>query len=65
MAERSVAACANFHTSIAATPDATRSRTCGWVGWFNEERFHSELDDLTPAEVEAAYYLQQSQPDAA
>ena len=39
--------------------------TCGWVGWFNDERFHSELDDLTPAEVEAAYYLQQSQPDAA
>jgi len=25
--------------------------TCGWVGWFNEERFHGELDDLTPAEV--------------
>ena len=39
--------------------------TCGWVGWFNDERFHSELDDLTPAEVEAAYYLHHSQPDAA
>jgi putative transposase len=26
--------------------------TCGWVAWFNEERFHGELDDLTPAEVE-------------
>ncbi|MGH9045566.1 MAG: DDE-type integrase/transposase/recombinase [Acidimicrobiales bacterium] len=30
--------------------------TCGWVSWFNEERLHSELDDQTPAEVEAAYY---------
>jgi transposase InsO family protein len=30
--------------------------TCGWVAWFNEDRLHSELGDLTPAEVEAAYY---------
>lgn len=30
--------------------------TCAWVSWFNEERFHGELDDLTPAEVEEAYY---------
>jgi putative transposase len=30
--------------------------TCGWVSWFNEERLHGELDDLTPAEVEAGYY---------
>lgn len=29
--------------------------TCGWVAWFNQERIHGELDDLTPAEVEAAY----------
>ncbi len=28
--------------------------TGGWVGWFNEERFHGELDDLTPAEVTLA-----------
>ena len=28
--------------------------TCGWVSWFNEERLHGELDDLTPAEVEDA-----------
>jgi len=39
--------------------------TCGWVSWFNEERFHGELGDLTPAEVEDAYYRQQPQPDAA
>jgi len=30
--------------------------TCGWVGWFNEDRLHGELGDLTPAEVEAAHY---------
>ena len=30
--------------------------TCAWVAWFNEERIHGELDDRTPAEVEAAYY---------
>ncbi len=34
--------------------------TCGWVSWFNVERFHGELADLTPAEVEAAYYLHHS-----
>jgi transposase InsO family protein len=28
--------------------------TCGWIGWFNDERLHGELDDATPAEVEAA-----------
>jgi putative transposase len=38
--------------------------TCGWVAWFNEERLHSELDDRTPAEVEAEY-RHKSQPDAA
>lgn len=30
--------------------------TCGWVAWFNDERLHSELDDCTPAEIEAAYH---------
>ena len=39
--------------------------TCGWVAWFNEERFHGELDDCTPADVENAYYRHRSQPHAA
>jgi len=39
--------------------------TCGWVSWFNEERFHGELGDLTPAEVEEAHYRDRSQPSAA
>lgn len=38
--------------------------TCGWVSWFNDERIHGELGDLTPAEVEADY-RQRSQPEAA
>jgi putative transposase len=29
--------------------------TCAWVSWFNDERLHGELDDMTPAEVEAAF----------
>jgi len=39
--------------------------TCAWVSWFNDERLHGELDDLTPAEVEDDYYRHQSQPTAA
>ncbi|MGH9154835.1 MAG: hypothetical protein ACRD1K_03035 [Acidimicrobiales bacterium] len=38
--------------------------TCGWVSWFNEERIHGELNDLTPAEVEDAY-RDRSRPEAA
>ena len=39
--------------------------TARWVAWFNDERLHSELDDRTPAEVEADHYAHQSQPHAA
>ena len=39
--------------------------TCGWVSWFNEERLHGELGDLTPAEFEEAHYGDRSQPTAA
>jgi putative transposase len=39
--------------------------TCGWVEWFNNERLHGELDDATPAEVEAAYYRDLGQTEAA
>ncbi len=35
--------------------DDLETATCAWVSWFNEERIHSELDDCTPAEVEAEY----------
>jgi putative transposase len=36
--------------------DDLEVETCGWVSWFNTERFHGELGDLTPAETEEAYY---------
>jgi transposase InsO family protein len=39
--------------------------TCGWVSWFNDERFHGELDDLTPAEFEDVYYRRLAQATAA
>ena len=39
----------------AFTLDDLEIATCAWVSWFNEERIHGELDDLTPAEVEADY----------
>jgi transposase InsO family protein len=39
--------------------------TARWVGWFNDERLHSELAYMTPAEVEAEHYAHQSQPTAA
>ena len=39
--------------------------TCGWVAWFNEDRIHGELDDRSPAEVEAAHYRSLGQAHAA
>jgi putative transposase len=37
--------------------------TCGWVAWFNAERLHGELDDRTPAEIEAAYHRHLTTPN--
>ncbi len=34
--------------------------TMGWVDWFNARRLHSTLGDITPDEVEAIHYAQQS-----
>ena len=39
--------------------------TCAWVAWFNEDRIHGELDDRSPAEVEAAHYRSLGQAHAA
>ena len=38
--------------------DDLEIETCAWVSWFNEERLHSELGDVTPAEFEANYVLE-------
>jgi len=39
--------------------------TCGWVGWFNEQRLHGELNDRTPAEIEHDHYRRSRQAPAA
>ena len=39
--------------------------TCRWVGWFNEDRLHGELNHRTAAEVEEAYYRDLTHADAA
>jgi transposase InsO family protein len=44
--------------------DDLEIETCKWVPWFNEERLHGELGDLTPAEMEASYVVK-SQAHAA
>ena len=35
--------------------DDLEIETCAWVSWFNDERLHSELGDVTPAEFEEDY----------
>jgi putative transposase len=36
--------------------DHVELATLTYIDWFNQRRLHSELDDLPPAEFEAAYY---------
>ena len=38
--------------------DDLEIETCAWVSWFNEERLHSELGDVTPSEFEANYVVE-------
>jgi putative transposase len=44
--------------------DAVELATLGWVDWFNNRRLHSYLDDVPPAEFEAANYRQDHQLQA-
>ncbi len=39
--------------------------TAEWVDWWNNERLHSAIDDLSPAEYEAAYHHHRAAADAA
>ncbi len=39
--------------------------TAEWVDWWNNERLHSAIDDLSPAEYEAAYHHHRAPADAA
>ena len=36
--------------------DHVEIETLNWVHWFNHERTHESIDDLTPIEVETAHY---------
>jgi putative transposase len=45
--------------------DDLEIETCAWVSWFNKHRYHGELNDLTPAHVENAYYRQPAPATAA
>jgi putative transposase len=42
------------------TVDDVELATLGWVHWHNTERLHGYLDDIPPAEFEAAYAAQQT-----
>lgn len=36
--------------------DDLEVQTCAWVSWFNTDRLHGELRNITPAEAEADHY---------
>jgi putative transposase len=36
--------------------DHVELETLNWVHWYNHERTHRSVDDLTPIEVETAHY---------
>jgi len=38
------------------TIEEVELETLSWVHWWNTERLHSYLDDIPPAEFEAAFY---------
>ena len=40
------------------TVDDVELATLGWVTWFNTVRLHGTLNDIPPAEYEAAYHHQ-------
>ena len=42
------------------TVDDVELATLGWVHWYNNERLHGYLEDLPPAEFEAAYAARQA-----
>ena len=42
------------------TIDDLELATLSWVHWHNNERLHSYLDDVPPAEFEAAYAAETS-----
>lgn len=49
-----------WHTRTEAEDATTR-----WIGWYNNERIHTSIGDIPPAEYEAAYYPATITPKAA
>jgi len=47
------------------TIDAVELATLSYVDWFNNERLHTEIGDVPPAELEANHYRQQQANAAA
>ena len=46
------------------TIDDVEFATMGWVDWFNHRRLYEYCGDVPPAELETAYYAQQTRPAA-
>ena len=47
---------ASWATRESHRPTSLRLSTLEWINWFNYARLHSEIGDIPPAELEAAYY---------
>jgi len=47
------------------TVEQVELATLEWVWWWNNQRFHGELDMRTPVEVENAYYADLESADPA
>jgi transposase InsO family protein len=45
-----------FHTGPLKTISDVEYATMAWVDWYNNDRLHSSLGYLPPAEHEAAHY---------
>jgi transposase InsO family protein len=45
-----------IHPRTWQTRAELEAEIAGWVGWYNNERIHSAIEDKSPAEYEAAYY---------
>ena len=51
-----------FRVGPLKNADDVEEITMSWVAWCNEERFHSYLGNLPPAEFEANYYAERNVP---
>ena len=53
-------------TGSPGTPEPRSEDTVTrWIGWYNNDRIHTSVGDIPPAEYEAAYYSATITPKAA